>query len=206
MDEVLKLVELGSRADDLVQNYSGGMRRRLELARSLLHYPKVLFLDEPTIGLDPQTRKHIWDYIRRLARKERITILLTTHYLEEADALCDRIAIMDEGRIVVTGTPEKLKESIGGDVVRIRCDKPRKLAGEVGGEVKDGALSLTVEHGDRELPRIFRAARELGVEVESAHVEHPSLDDVFLKFTGKEMRDEEGNFSDMVRAHRRNRR
>src|SRR3989304_1357491 len=120
IDSILKLVELDERADDLLRTYSGGMRRRLELARGLIHYPKVLFLDEPTIGLDPQTRKHVWEYMRKLKAEHGITVVMTTNYMEEADSLCDRIAIIDHGRIIATGTPAELKDSLGGDIVVIR--------------------------------------------------------------------------------------
>jgi ABC-2 type transport system ATP-binding protein len=194
MKEVLKLVELEKRADEPARNYSGGMRRRLEIARSLLHHPKVLFLDEPTIGLDPQTRAHIWDYIKKLAKQKNITILVTTHYMDEADSLCDRIAIIDEGKIVIVGTPRELKSAVGGDVVRVRSDEPEKLAKLIGGQVCDGDCKgdvlLTVKQGDKELPRVFNAARKARIRIESARVDQPSLNEVFLKFTGKEIREE----------------
>ena len=127
IDRILKLIELEDRADDLMRTYSGGMRRRLELGRGLIHYPKVLFLDEPTVGLDPQTRDHIWKYILELKKAQNITVVLTTHYMDEADRLCDRIGIMDHGKIVILDTPPKLKDTLEGDVVVIRTNKLDEL-------------------------------------------------------------------------------
>lgn len=124
VEEVLDLVGLQNRANSLVKTYSGGMRRRLELARGLMHHPKILFLDEPTLGLDPQTREHIWDYIKKLSKEEKITIVLTTHYMEEADLLCDRIAIIDSGKIVVLDSSKKLKNKVGEDIIVIKMDNP----------------------------------------------------------------------------------
>ena len=123
IDDVLELVELQDRADNLVRQYSGGMRRRLEIARGLIHFPKVLFLDEPTVGLDPQSRDHIWSYIRRLMKYEDLTIILSTHYLEEADRFCDRVAIIDHGDIVALDTPHNLKEELGGDTITVRTTR-----------------------------------------------------------------------------------
>jgi len=124
--EVLKMVELEGRANSLVKTFSGGMRRRLEIARGLMHKPRILFLDEPTLGLDPQTRRHIWDYIEKL-RREGVTVLLTTHYMEEADHLADRIAIIDKGKVVALGSPSELKDSIGGDIIKIKCNDENKM-------------------------------------------------------------------------------
>jgi len=145
ISEVLSLVNLEKRADDLVNTYSGGMRRRLELARGIMHHPRILFLDEPTLGLDPQTREHIWEYIRELAEKECTTIMLTTHYMEEAEMLCDRVAIIDYGKIVALDSPEALKNSIAGDVVKIRQKNPeiekiRKLDYVMKAEEKEGMV------------------------------------------------------------------
>ncbi|MBR9689533.1 MAG: ATP-binding cassette domain-containing protein [Candidatus Altiarchaeota archaeon] len=205
MEEVLKLVQLTNRADEPTQNYSGGMKRRLEIARSLLHYPKVLFLDEPTLGLDPQTRRHLWEYIQNLAKKEKITILLTTHYMEEADLLCNRIAIIDEGKIVVIGTPDELKEKVGGDTIRIKCGNPKKLASSVKGKVQKDEVLIVTDKAEKLLPKIFKTADTKGIEIFSARIDRPSLEDVFLKFTGKEMRRETGSFKDIMKRRMRSR-
>jgi ABC-2 type transport system ATP-binding protein len=193
VDEMLALVELTERADDIVKKFSGGMKRRLEIARGLLHRPPVLFLDEPTLGLDPATREHIWAYIRRLRREAGTTVLLTTHYLEEADVLADRVAIIDHGAVVALDTPERLKASLGGDVVRLKTKTARvafaalpfveKIEGEDGGE-----LRLTVREASKNLAAIIQAAGE----VEAVEVRRATLDDVFLHFTGRGMRDTEG--------------
>ena len=192
ISEVLKLVDLEDRKNELVKNYSGGMRRRLEIARGLMHQPAVLFLDEPTLGLDPQTREHIWEYIRKLAIDRKMTIVLTTHYMEEADLLCNRIAIIDKGKIVALDTPGNLKKIIGGDVVRIKSSKPNieavkklKYVKEV--EVVDGRVSLTVEEARKHLPEILETIGK----VESVFVREPTLNDVFLHYTGSEIRDTE---------------
>jgi len=165
IDEVLELVELRDRQNDLVRYYSGGMRRRLELARGLLHYPKVLFLDEPTLGLDPQTRKRVWEYIQQLAKREKITIVLTTHYMEEADLLCDRIAIIDYGKIISLGTPNQLKKFIGGDSIILSVtEKDRGLARQVFPNAKefDGNFALAVKNAEKDIGRILDSGRESG--------------------------------------------
>jgi ABC-2 type transport system ATP-binding protein len=187
------MVGLWDRRGDAVQTYSGGMRRRLEIARGLLHSPTVLFLDEPTIGLDPQTRASIWDYIRELHRREEITVFVTTHYMDEAEN-CDRIAIMNEGRVVALGTPDALKAEVGADRVRITTDDDvaaiaalrERLAVEP--EVHEGAVTVAVEHGAQFVPRLFAA---LDVPIRSVTVTRPSLDDVFLAHTGTTLRDAE---------------
>lgn len=192
-DEMLALVQLTDRADDLVKKYSGGMKRRLEIARGLMHEPAVLFLDEPTLGLDPAARERIWQHIRELRAKSGTTIVLTTHYMEEADALCDRIAIIDHGKIVAMDTPPRLKAMLGGDVVVLRAPKAdpaalRALPFVKELEEKDGALHLTVEHAAQNLARIIGAAGE----VTSVEVRTPRLEDVFIALTGREMREEKG--------------
>ncbi len=190
VDEMLALVGLTSRADDLVKKFSGGMKRRLEIARGLLHRPPVLFLDEPTLGLDPATREHIWGYIRRLRAESGTTFLLTTHYLEEADALADRIAIIDHGQIVALDTPSKLKASLGGDIVRLKTTTPASVFEALPfvekAELVDGELRLTVKDASAQLARIVQAASD----VESIEVRRPTLDDVFLHHTGHGLRDE----------------
>jgi len=199
--EVLKLVDLEDRADGQVKKYSGGMRRRLELARGLLHKPKILFLDEPTLGLDPQTREHIWQYIRRLVDLEHATVILTTHYMEEAERLCDRVAIIDDGRIIALDTPERLKHIIGGDIIRLRIQNPQLgRIKELGYVVKiDQAgdlVTLTVKDSGVHLQEIL----SLVGDVKSVELRTPTLNDVFLHFTGHEIRGDnaEGGFFQRV--------
>lgn len=198
--EVLELVELQDRANTLVEKYSGGMKRRLEIARGLIHRPKVLFLDEPTLGLDAQTRRRIWDYIKNLNKEIGITMILTTHYMEEADYLCDRIAIIDRGKIVAIDNPDNLKNMVGGDVVSIEIEGDTKNYLEKLKELKwikslmvqNGILRMTLEMGERKIPSLINLAEKSGVRVNSVNLRKPSLEDVFLFFTGREMRDEEG--------------
>ena len=192
--EVLNMVTLMDRADDRIETFSGGMKRRLEIARGLLHYPKVLFLDEPTIGLDPQTRNYIWEYIEDLKKREGITIFLTTHYMEEAEH-CDRIAIIDLGNIIALDTPADLKDQVGGDVIKI------KTADDEAGERRlremypdldmlndpECKLCFEMEKGEEFIPELIR---NFGTKIISVSVHRPTLDDVFLKLTGKEIRDE----------------
>jgi ABC-2 type transport system ATP-binding protein len=211
IDEVLGLVELQGRADDLVRHYSSGMRRRLEIARSLIHYPKVLFLDEPTVGLDPQSREHIWSYIKKLMKFEDITIILSTHYLEEADRFCDRVAIIDHGDIVALDTPHHLKEEMGGDTIVVRTRDNDRLLGLVknSGLVKaivrvDGNLKMTVDDAHTVLPRITDLAAKEGVYIESISLQEPRLDEVFLHYTGRELRESgEREYYGMAAAMRR---
>jgi ABC-2 type transport system ATP-binding protein len=206
--ELLKMVELDERADDQVKTYSGGMKRRLEIARGLLHHPNVLFLDEPTLGLDPQTRRHIWDYIRELNHREGVTIFLTTHYMDEADELCDRIAIIDRGKIVAIDTPGALKASMGGDVVRLRmpeCDEAcQEALSQVPGVSsvvpEDNGLILGVEEGASTIPRIIDVARSRDLEVESVTLKMPTLEDVFISKTGHTLREERAGGRDQLRA------
>jgi ABC-2 type transport system ATP-binding protein len=195
IDRVLKLVELEDRADDLMRTYSGGMRRRLELARGLIHYPKVLFLDEPTLGLDPQTRDHVWKYIRELKETHEITVVLTTHYMDEADRLSDRIAIMDYGKIIALDTPAKLKETLEGDVVIIKASNPDDIAslvtqkmGLTHTHVANGTVEVTVKNGKSMLPRIVDTATQDKIFIESISLREPNLEDVFLHYTGRTIR------------------
>jgi len=195
IDSVLKLVELEDRADDLMRTYSGGMRRRLELARGLIHYPKVLFLDEPTLGLDPQTRDHVWKYIRELKEAHDITVVLTTHYMDEADRLSDRIAIMDYGKIIALDTPAKLKETLEGDVVIIRANNPNAVLSLVTekmglpqAHIVNGNVEVTVKNGKSMLPRIVETATHNNIFVESISLREPNLEDVFLHYTGRTIR------------------
>ena len=193
IDEVLELVGLQSRQKSLVKTYSGGMRRRLELARGLLHLPNVLFLDEPTLGLDPQTREHIWEYIEKMSREREMTIVLTTHYMEEADNLCDRVAIIDQGKIVVMDAPDSLKEKVGGDIVYLKTtatdtNKFKEIKEISKIEKKDDCIILTVKNAGEHLQEIL----EISGKVESVEVRSASLEDVFINYTGKEIRAETG--------------
>lgn len=208
--EVVALVELSDRLNDLVKTFSGGMRRRLEISRSLLHNPKILFLDEPTIGLDPQTRRHVWDYVKRLRNEKGVTLVLTTHYLEEADALCDRIAIIDAGKNVALDTPKRLKDSLGGDVIEAECDNPKKLAAALKGkawakDVKatEGKITFKVEAGEKRVPEVIAAANAKGITVDSIALRKPALDDVFLHYTGRGIREEKSSATDAMRMRRR---
>ncbi|WP_348637780.1 ATP-binding cassette domain-containing protein [Actinomadura madurae] len=200
--QVLEMVGLWDRRGDLVQTFSGGMKRRLEIARGLLHSPRVLFLDEPTVGLDPQTRASIWEYIRQLQAAEEITIFMTTHYMDEAE-FCERIAIMDSGRIVALDTPEALKAGVGEDRIRIQtADDEAAIAAikdRFGLEavVSEGAVTFSVASGEAFVPRLFA---ELGVPIVSVNVARPSLDDVFMSFTGTTIRDAEASASDGMRT------
>jgi ABC-2 type transport system ATP-binding protein len=199
IDRILKLVELEDRADDLMRTYSGGMRRRLELGRGLIHYPKVLFLDEPTVGLDPQTRDHIWTYIRELKKTHDTTIVLTTHYMDEADKLSDRIAIMDYGKIIALDTSAKLKETLAGDVIVVTGKNLDALSTLVVKELGleklaqvNGALEITVRNGKALLPRVVELASQNNIFVESIVLREPNLEDVFLHYTGRMIRADSG--------------
>ncbi len=193
MRQVLEMIGLWDRKDSVVATFSGGMRRRLEIARGLMHSPRVLFLDEPTIGLDPQTRRSIWTYIRELKEREEITIFMTTHYMDEAE-WCDRIAIMDHGQIVALDSPETLKAGVGTDRVTIHTDDDEAaidaLAAQFGIEarISEGAVTFGVPAGEEFVPRLFA---ELGVPIRSVSVSRPTLDDVFMSFTGSSIRDAE---------------
>jgi ABC-2 type transport system ATP-binding protein len=201
MRQVMEMVGLWERRSSLVNTFSGGMKRRLEIARGLLHSPRVLFLDEPTVGLDPQTRSSIWSYIRELKAREEITIFLTTHYMDEAEN-CDRIAIMDHGRIIVLDTPEALKASVGKDRVQINTgddpaaiDALRERFG-IEAQIAEGAVTFGVPGGEQFLPRLFA---ELGQSIRSVSVARPSLDDVFMSYTGTTIRDAESSQTDSRR-------
>ncbi|HYA52003.1 MAG TPA: ATP-binding cassette domain-containing protein [Streptosporangiaceae bacterium] len=198
MRQVLEMVGLWDRRDHLVSTYSGGMQRRLEIARGLIHAPRVLFLDEPTVGLDPQTRVSIWEYINELKAREDITIFLTTHYMDEAEN-CDRIAIIDDGRIVALDTPEALKEAVGNDRIQIHTADDRKaieaLASQFGidAAMHDGAVTFSVPGGEQFVPHLFS---RLPVPIRAVSVSRPSLDDVFMSYTGRTIRDTEGTVED----------
>jgi len=190
IQEVLTLVDLTTRKNDRVKKYSGGMRRRLELARGLMHHPKILFLDEPTLGLDPQSREHIWEYIENLAKEKKMTIIITTHYMDEADKLCDRLAIIDHGRIVVLGSPKQLKKDIGGDIIRLKAEhldvemlRDLPYVKEI--SPCDGEVCLTVTDANMHLQEILK----LVGKIDSVEIRSPTLDDVFLHYTGRAMRE-----------------
>jgi ABC-2 type transport system ATP-binding protein len=212
--EVLRLVELEDKADEFVKNYSGGMKRRLEIGRGLINDPKVLFLDEPTVGLDPQTRRHIWEYIKRLNETHKTTLILTTHYIEEADYLCSRVAFVDHGKIVALDTPTALKNKLGGDVISVQLGKKNgdsfiKALGKLKW-VKTMShhydfIDLTVEEGERKIPDVVILAREHSAEIASVSLHKPSLEDVFIHYTGKTIRDEAGNEMEGMRARFRSR-
>jgi ABC-2 type transport system ATP-binding protein len=208
MESLLKLLELWDRRTDTTRHYSGGMKRRLEIARGLLHHPKVLFLDEPSIGLDPQTRRYIWEHLHELRSREKLTIFLTTHYMDEAEN-CDRIAIIDHGTIVALDTPEKLKASVGGDVVTLKAPDNASLVQELkqdfGIDAKasaNGEVSFTVEGGKAWLPKFVRHSKQPLV---SMSLRGPTLDDVFLKITGRAIREETAGAFDGFRRMRRGR-
>jgi ABC-2 type transport system ATP-binding protein len=203
MKLVLDMVNLWDRRGSVVGTYSGGMKRRLEIARGLLHAPRVLFLDEPTVGLDPQTRSSIWEYVNDLKQREDITIFLTTHYMDEAEN-CDRIAIIDHGQIVAIDTPENLKASIGKDRVQISTADDSGAVKEledrfgIDAAVREGLVTFGVASGEQFVPRLFA---ELTQPIKSVSVARPSLDDVFMSYTGRTIRDSEATASDRNRAH-----
>ena len=194
--------QLTARESSQVKTFSGGMKRRLEIARGMLHQPQILFLDEPTLGLDPQTRKSIWTHLNELRSKKGVTIFMTTHYMDEAE-YCNRIAIIDQGQIAALGTPDELKAMVGGDVVTITSDQPEQAASEIKQILgvtpsrDDGTLRMEVADGKAFVPRLVR---ELSAPVDTVTLRRPSLDDVFLKLTGRAIRDEEVSARDRNRA------
>jgi ABC-2 type transport system ATP-binding protein len=210
--KLLALVRLDDRQNDLVKTYSGGMRRRLEIARGLLHEPKVLFLDEPTLGLDPQTRNHLWEYIERLNKEKGITIILTTHYMDEADRLCDRVAIIDHGGIIAMDTPQALKNQIGGDVVTIGSPDPDAVATILNApwvahiERRDGSVVLSMQDAEHHIPEMVTALLRQGIVITSLSVHNPTLEDVFLYFTGRSIREETASGKETMRMFQRMRR
>lgn len=202
IDEILELTQLQEKADEIIKTYSGGMKRRLEIGRGLIHYPKVLFLDEPTLGLDPQTRESIWEYLQKLNKKEDVTVLLTTHYLDEADELCDKISIIDNGEIIRSDTPRNLKKELKADIITIKVDDEEKFASLVSelDFVRDlhrinGEIKLMVESGENLVPTIVNFANENNIFVNSIELEHPKLEDVFIQYTGKPITQGSGNKS-----------
>lgn len=205
VDEILDLVELSDRQHDSVISYSGGMRKRLDIAGGLLHRPKVLFLDEPTLGLDIQTRYKIWEYIKKIHTEYGMSIFLTTHYMEEADRLCDNISIIDYGKIKVTNSPQSLKSTLGNDVIIFSVEPSTNLP-RLFDEIRKNTLvkdlkvdgnEVTVfsSSGNQFMPQIFEISSSLGIKIESISLTRPSLDDVFLSYTGRELRDENGSYN-----------
>ena len=209
VEEVLKLVGLWDRKDSLVRSFSGGMKRRLEIGRGLIHYPKLLFLDEPTLGLDPQTRAHIWDYILKLREVHRMTIFMTTHYMNEAE-YCSRIAIIDRGKIIALDTPNRLKKRVGGDIIQMKSGEKEKLEAEIRKKyrlktkMEGEILQIEVTDGEKFLPRLFN---DLNTKISSIELRKPTLEDVFLKLTGRKIREEGASAKDqmreMIKMHKR---
>ena len=205
IEDVLQMVDLTDRADHLVTTYSGGMRKRLDIAEGLIHRPKILFVDEPTLGLDIQTRHKIWEYIQRLRKEANMTIFLTTHYMDEADTLCDRVSIIDYGQIKVVGKPNDLKSQVGGDIVTLRFTKATNtLSEEAVGSIRkmpfveniistEDSYNIIARNGETIIPKIFEAVSRVGAAIESISMKRPTLDDVFLAYTGRAFREEEGS-------------
>lgn len=205
--EVLELVDLWDRRKDVIRKFSGGMKRRLEIARGLIHYPKVLFLDEPTLGLDPQTRVNLWDYVMKLKKEHNMTIFLTTHNMGEAE-YSDRIAIIDYGKIVALDTPKNLKQQLGGDIVRLTSKDNKALKAELEKRYEETVtedkefLQMQVKDGKAFLPRLFN---ELETKIESIELREPTLDDVFIALTGRAIRKDEASTKDLMRTRMRRR-
>ena len=207
---LLELVELGDRKGSLVKTFSGGMKRRLEIARGLLHEPKVLFLDEPTLGLDPQTRNKLWEYIKKLNQEKKITIILTTHYMDEADKLCNKIAIIDHGKIIALGTSQSLKNKIGGNVITIKTTNQEKFSHSLKDckwcesvKIHDGAVTINVHNASKRIAELVTLAEKNKVKIDSIMIHEPSLEDVFLYFTGKTIREQEASGIDNLRMRKR---
>lgn len=202
---ILQVVELESRQNDVVKTFSGGMKRRLEIARGLLHYPKILFLDEPTLGLDPQTRNRIWEYIHQLRERENITIFLTTHYMEEAEN-CDRIAIIDYGEIIALDAPENLKKQVGGDVIILKTSNNEQATDEIfqkynlSAKREGESIYFEVSNGEEFIPGLIG---NLSADVSFVSLRRPTLEDVFLKLTGRAIREERVDAADRLREHLR---
>ncbi len=196
IEEVLDLIALGDKADEFTKTYSGGMKRRLEIGRGLIHHPKLLILDEPTLGLDPQTRENIWEYISKLNKAEDITVLLTTHYMDEADKLCDRIAIMNHGQIIKEDSPINLKRELKADTITIQVDEQDRFIKEAEKLdyvkkifVEDSEIKLMVERGENLITTLVNFANKIDITVNSIELTHPNLEDVFLNYTGTTITD-----------------
>jgi ABC-2 type transport system ATP-binding protein len=192
IEEVLDLIALGEKADEFTKTYSGGMKRRLEIGRGLIHHPKVLFLDEPTLGLDPQTRESIWEYIQKLNQQEDITVLMSTHYMDEADKLCDEIAIINKGHIIKSDSPKNLKHELKADIITMKVDDQEKFLNEVKKldfikniMVVDSNIKMMVEGGENLVATLVNFANKNEIMVKSIELDHPNLEDVFINYTGK---------------------
>ena len=203
IDDMVRLVGLTDRQHAKIKEFSGGMRKRLEIARGILHHPKVLFLDEPTTGLDPQTRQHIWEYIRKMSKLEGTTVVFTTHYLEEAEQFAERVAIIDHGKIIATGTPHELVGRLGGDSVVLKAKNPKETCAKLGKmkftkHIKEsgGIVSLTISNSSKNLPIMLRALSG----IESIEIRPATLNEIFIKYTGKGIREDsaEGGFWDRM--------
>ena len=205
IDEVLDLIELSDKQDEAVVTYSGGMRKRLDIAGGLLHHPRVLFLDEPTVGLDIQTRRKIWQYIKKIHTQFDMTIFLTTHYMEEADSLCDRIGIIDHGKIQVIDTPKNMKNDLGNEIISLVIESNNNYDSFLL-EIKkiefikkinedDSKLILFTSNGTEVIPQIFQISSELGIKIKSISLTQPTLDDVFISYTGHEIRDDDSKYN-----------
>ena len=205
IDEVLDLIELSNKQHEAVVTYSGGMRKRLDIAGGLLHHPKVLFLDEPTVGLDIQTRRKIWQYIKKIHTQFDMTIFLTTHYMEEADSLCDRIGIIDHGKIQVIDTPKNMKNDLGNEIISLVIESNSnydsfllelKKIEYIKKINEDGSkLTLFTSNGTEVIPKIFQISSELGIKIKSISLTQPTLDDVFISYTGHEIRDDDSKYN-----------
>ena len=205
IDEVLDLIELSEKQHEAVVTYSGGMRKRLDIAGGLLHHPKVLFLDEPTVGLDIQTRRKIWQYIKKIHTQFDMTIFLTTHYMEEADSLCDRIGIIDHGKIQVIDTPKNMKNDLGNEIISLVIESNssydsfllelKKIEFIKKINEDDSKLTLFTSNGTEVIPQIFQISSELGIKIKSISLTQPTLDDVFISYTGHEIRDDDSKYN-----------
>ena len=205
IDDVLELIELSEKQNEPVVTYSGGMRKRLDIAGGLLHRPKILFLDEPTVGLDIQTRRKIWQYIRKIHDEFEMTIFLTTHYMEEADQLCDRIGIIDDGRIQVIDSPESMKSAMGNDVITIMFEdeKPpssflseiQKITSVTKIKEDEAKIIIFTSNGTEVIPRVFQISSDFTLKISSISLTKPTLDDVFISYTGHEIRDDDSKFN-----------
>ena len=205
IDEVLDLIELSDKQDEAVVTYSGGMRKRLDIAGGLLHHPRVLFLDEPTVGLDIQTRRKIWQYIKKIHTQFDMTIFLTTHYMEEADSLCDRIGIIDHGKIQVIDTPKNMKNDLGNEIISLVIEsitnydsfllELKKIEFIKKINEDDSKLTLFTSNGTEVIPKIFQISSDLGIKIKSISLTQPTLDDVFISYTGHEIRDDDSKFN-----------
>ena len=204
INELLELVELENRKNQLVKQFSGGMKRRLEIARGLLHEPSILFLDEPTLGLDPQTRNHLWDYIRDLNQKKGVTIILTTHYMDEAEKLSNRVAIIDHGKIIALDTAKALKEQVGGSIIRIESAESGKMLEKLSSlqwlsnlTAHNGFVDVTLHNAEKRIAEVIK--RVDGLPIDSVSMQIPTLEDVFLSYTGRTIRDQEASAKDRIR-------